>query len=211
MLRSPRLFLDFDQTLFNHHAFADWLDGVFVDSFQTAPGAFTGGFDRYHEMLDNGMRLYHNRAHVEELTGRRWDEMVPRIDEALEQAGRPDFCYEEVHQALGELTAIAADVRVVTFGQEAYQRYKINTCPVVSRLPVHVVSEPKRLFLAREFNDGVGGRLVDDRYPLDLPPGWEHIWIDRENGPAAPHRLDDGTWQVGSLSQVIEIATREGY
>ena len=194
---SERVFLDFDETLFDHIRMLGWLDGVMVSDYGLQPGEFAGTIDTHHDQIDSLHRLYRHRDHYG-LSGQRWEEISDEVRERATREGR-DFCYPDVHPFLGRLATMSdVDVRLLTFGDKEYQLYKIALCQELVRynLPVIVVDEPKRDFLAREFPDG--GTLVDDKYPLGLPKGWRHMLIDR-SGAFATTELDEGVQRIASL------------
>lgn len=199
---SPIILLDFDQTLFNHWAFAEWMDNFFVKRFGTMPSSFQNSFEGHHEEMPEGLRLYKHAGHIEQATGKSWAYVSGEIERACRADGK-DFCYPEVHDVLLDLVKSREDVRILTFGDGEYQRFKISSCQLLrqSNIGIHVVREPKRIFLKREFPKSPGV-LVDDKYPLNLPSNWLHIWITRHLEVRKPLTKQDGTIQISSLDQL---------
>ena len=199
-----KLFLDFDETLFNHQAMLEWMDVVWQDRYGVAAGLFADTINEYHNHVGDGHRLYKHREHFE-LSGKPWLEVSAEISKLIGDQNQ-DFCYPEVHKVIKKLTVEHKDLAILTFGDVEYQNYKISHCRVLRalKLPVHVVMEPKRLFLEREFAAQTGV-LVDDKHPLNLPNGWTHIWINRELSLKSPTELSDGVWQISSLSQLPQL------
>jgi hypothetical protein len=204
MKHITHLFLDFDETLFNHSRFLDWVDNFLVEHHQIEPAAFKSQIDAYHVLKAEKLRLYRHEAHIEAVTQRRWSFLSAELEKALKQRKR-DFCYPEAHATLKRLVKLPLDIRLLTYGDGAYQRFKLNTCSLLSqlRLPVHVVDEPKRLFLEREFPK-VQGILVDDKYPLRLPPNWQHVWINR-HGVIAAEKLAANEHIIASLAELDKV------
>lgn len=178
-MSKARLFLDFDETLFNHYSYLDWADN-FLQAYGVRKGAFSEKVEEYHTVLAEHLRLYDHKGHMEAvLGGHSWSFISGEIEHALEKE-RPDFCYPEVHKFLEYILEQGYEPRILTYGNGEYQRYKIKCCRYLSelRLPIHGVDEAKPDFLEREFPDGTG-ILIDDKGPLDLPENWQHIWLKR--------------------------------
>lgn len=200
------VFLDFDETLFNHYAYADWIDDVLAKKFGKPPGFFKNHFEGHHEQLvDPLLRIYRHREHFKAVTGRDWDYISGELEYERHQQNR-DFCFPDSHELLQWLTGQPYDVRILTFGDGEYQRHKLNTCQVIRRLeiPVHVVREAKRDFLKRSFGDTIGV-LIDDKHPLELPANWHEIHVRRQPPLSSPQRINDRIYRVSSLGQVKEL------
>jgi len=207
-MKHKYFFIDFDETLFNHRAYVDWLTGFLQDAYGIDTGDFLSTFDEYHEVKDEKglLRLYRHEQHILEQTGLTWPKISGEIEHQV-QAENRHFCYPDAHKFLVEAAVgRAGKVRLLTYGDEAYQRYKISLCRVVSHLPVHVVSTPKSVFLSEEYGGKeVSGILIDDKYPLDLPANWQHVWLNRNNKKLA----DPGAIEVSSLDLADIVASVE--
>lgn len=175
-----KIFLDFDETLFNHYAYLEWVD-EFLRDYKVEEGTYRKLISDFHTVKGENMRLYDHVGHIETVLGRSWGYISGELERAVGK-GRHDFCYEDAHDFLKKIIDNPRyDVRILTYGHGEYQRYKIKTCRVLSelRIPIHVVTEPKKDFLKREFPDAEDGILIDDKHPLHLPQNWQHIWINR--------------------------------
>lgn len=197
--------LDFDETLFNHVAFTEWADDQLADMLDIEPGSYRGSFGDHHTYLDNGMRLYDNRRHIEEVTGRTWSFVSGAIERRWHEAGEPDFCYPDVAKAINDLAEAHTPLSILTFGSEGYQRFKIGFCPILRGISVHVVEEPKRDYIAREFKPSELGVLIDDKPSLRLPSNWMHIWVNRRELVCEPLQIEEGVWQVSDLDQAGQV------
>lgn len=93
-----------------------------------------------------------------------------------------------------------ADVRVLTFGPDDYQRFKTSLCPSLRGLPVTTTLEPKRLLL--EANEEECW-LVDDKAIGDeLPGNVSFVQVSLEGNEVSRDEL----WPVyTSLTQVKEF------
>jgi hypothetical protein len=175
------IFIDFDETIFNHVDYIQFAAGVMSAEFGIDPVPYMESFDSYHDVMDGFHRLYRHDDHIREQAGMEWSMISGVISERASQLSL-DFCYDDAHRFSEEAVASGAIVRLLTYGDEAYQRYKISLCKEVAALPVHVVREPKAKFLERHFGGSTTrGILVDDKAPLHLPSNWEHAWINRDN------------------------------
>jgi hypothetical protein len=193
-------FVDFDETVFNHYAYLEWVDS-FLEQHNVIKGSFSVLVEDFHRFVIKNHRLYDHKGHIEKVTARSWEFLSGEIEKEL-SAGNHDFCYPEVHKALAAMVTKYPDVRLLTYGNGEYQRFKIKTCRYLSRLhlPIHVVNETKADFLRREFSAG-RGVLIDDRYPLNLPENWAHIWVNRGVKLKQPQRINDSVIQVSNLKQ----------
>lgn len=193
------LFVDFDETLFNHMAYLSWVED-FLEHYGVEKGSFVREIDQFHADLGGNMRLYDHQGHMQKISSRSWSFISGEIEKKLARSPN-DCCYEDAH-AFIKKAIINNDVRILTFGNGDYQRFKIKTCTLLSTLnvPIHVVDEPKSIFLNREYGSSQG-ILIDDKYPLNLPKGWRHIWIARNDLRAKPQALVDGAIKISSLAQ----------
>lgn len=193
-------FIDFDETIFNHMAYIQWLERYLIGRGIKKPNLLAT-IDDYHEDKGDKMRLYRHKEHIEDATGLKWSVLSADIEQAAGKLGK-DFCYPDAHEAIFKLSQKYNNVRILTYGDDEYQRYKIRTCSVISALniPIHVVGEHKRDFLKKQFGDThTRGVLVDDKHPLNLPDNWQHIWIHRNSGKKIHRRVADNTIEISSL------------
>ncbi len=199
------VFIDFDETLFNHYAYLDWAE-QFLKKFGMSPGAYRKTVDAFHTNMGEKLRLYNHEEHIFSASGKKWSYISGEFERELARNNH-DFCYEDTHDFLHEIMKSPYDVRILTYGNGEYQRYKIKTCKTLGGLhiPVHVVTQPKREFLAENFSKSPGV-LIDDKYPLNLPKGWTHFWINRATELNKP-KYDKNTNAVAisSLSQVASM------
>ncbi len=199
-----KLFIDFDETLFHHYSYLKWVDGVLMrKKLIKDSGEYEKLIEEFHEPKGENLRLYDHIGHMRVTTGRSWGYVSGELEKAL-QDGQHDFCYDDAHEFLKKAMKSDWDVRILTYGKGDYQRYKIKTCRVLTdlRIPVHVVTEPKREFLKREFGHGKGSILIDDKHPQRLSEGWVHIWVDRKKTAVQPEKSDKRVRKVHSLDEI---------
>lgn len=193
------LFLDFDETLFNHKAYLEWLEN-FLKKYGIKPGSFLQELDEFHEIKGENMRLYDHAGHMYRVSGKDWDYISGEVEDAL-MKNEQDFCYPDVHDFLESVKN--QNPRILTYGNGEYQRFKINRCKRIKKLhiPVHVVTRAKGEFLKNEFPNQPGV-LIDDKTPLYLPPHWLHVHINRKQELAKPKIISDRQVQISSLTQL---------
>lgn len=178
--RATHLFIDFDETLFEHLAFQAYSANMLNQLYDIDPQRYLENFDPYHEVQQGMHRLYQHEDHLRDTTGLEWDTYSGQLTESVRRDEAAHFCYDDAHEFVEEASKSGMSVRLLTYGIEAYQRFKISLCPVIGRLPVHIVCEPKGDFLSRHFSDAsIKGILVDDKIPIPLPDNWQHIWLNR--------------------------------
>lgn len=194
------LFLDFDETLFNHMAYLKWLED-FLKKYGVKPGSFLQEIDEFHEIKGENMRLYDHAGHMYRVSGKDWDYISGEVESAL-MKNEQDFCYPDVHDFLDSIINLSP--RILTYGNGEYQRFKIGRCKHIKKLhiPVHVVNRAKGEFLKKEFPDQ-SGVLIDDKTPLYLPANWLHVYINRKEELANPKITSDRQVQINNLTQVI--------
>lgn len=207
-MSKTHIFVDFDETLFNHMAYASWLDEQLhkMKLSSKKHSSFSQSIDDYHDVFSDKplVRFYRHAEHMHGVSGKSWELMSGEIEKLIHDQHK-DFCYPDAHELLRWLAKEAYDVRVLTFGDGEFQRFKLMICPYLSqnRLPIHVVKQFKKDFLKDNFKD-TNGVLIDDRYPLDLPKGWTHIWLDRSEPLKAPKVVKKDVIRISSLAQVPE-------
>ncbi len=205
-MKYDHIFIDFDETLFEHAKFLTWLEKFLIAEHAMVPGAFRNKINEFHEVKSENLRLYKHAEHMREATGKSWEYISGEIERALRQS-HVDFCYPEAHDLLELLHESDADMRILTYGNGEYQRFKIRTCRVIQSLniPVHVVARPKNEFLL-EVLPNTRGVLVDDKR-LHLPPNWDSVWINRAEKLYEAKQLDERTYQISSLDQLPPLLT----
>jgi FMN phosphatase YigB (HAD superfamily) len=184
------IFVDFDETLFDHAAMNRWLDGVMAGEGLIEPGAYFDTIGIYHEQLTPILRRYRHADHFSDIVKKDWAYMAGYIKTKV-QSQPCQFCYPDSHDFLRRCVSSGVDTRILSFGHGDYQRFKMNMCAVLSELdlPIHIVDAPKTQFLKKHFAHLKKGALVDDKYPLDLPSNITHALIDR--GDIYRGRVDD--------------------
>lgn len=181
------LSIDFDETLFDYRAYVDWVDGQLSSEYGMPTGKFVGTMDEFHDTMHDGplrLRMYRHHDHAEHAAGLGWHELRGKIETALSQSGQ-HFCYPDSHEfVLAALRAGFEQVRLLTYGSDEYQRYKISLCPIMRGLLVDIVDIPKAEFLRANYGDpSIQGILVDDKAPHGLPENWKHVWLNRAGRP----------------------------
>ncbi len=185
MKRQQMLFIDFDETLFQHNKFQEWFSGYITKKYLVDTAKYLKTFGKYNYVKDvkGLLRLYKHKEHLLNETGLSWQLLSGEIQEAVSEQGL-DFCYSDAHKFLTDAQNSGIEkVRLLTYGDPDFQRFKISLCRIARDLPVHIVGEPKAEFLNKEFGGAsVYGVLLDDKAPLNLPKNWQHLWLNRYSG-----------------------------
>ncbi len=199
------VFIDFDETLFDHKKFAEWLDNYFVKLRLCKKGELLDTFEQYHDAQDKQglLRLYRHEDHIRAVTGVEWGLIVDKIKARIKK-DNVHFCYDDSHHFLQSVDLQNFEkVGILTYGNKEYQLFKIGLCNLVSALPIRVVDVHKAKYLLKNFvGPNINGVLVDDKAPLNLPPSWEHYWLNR-NFIVAPQ--NSRHIEVNSLEQATEM------
>lgn len=177
-----------------------------LEKFGAKAGVYKQTVDKFHTQVDDLLRLYRHEEHIEFASKKSWAYLSGEIEQALSR-GNHDFCYSDTHAFLQKIVKTYKDVRILTYGNGEYQRYKINLCRFLSalRIPVHVVNQPKRQFLSAHFGK-IAGILIDDKYPLDLPTNWTHFWINRKGKVNhTAYTAKDNAFEITTLNQFFDV------
>lgn len=103
-----------------------------------------------------------------------------------------------------------AHLAILTFGDPQYQRLKIDSLTPLHHMSTHIVQEPKRDYITRNFPHRTGW-LVDDKPGQNLPHGWGEIHLDRSAARQYPQKMGDNITQICELGQIADaIRTLNG-
>ncbi|MCW1908089.1 MAG: hypothetical protein KIH63_001970 [Candidatus Saccharibacteria bacterium] len=203
------IFIDFDETLFEHYAFAAWIEDLLHEKGELTmgKGSFMASINAYHEVLQQVplLRLYRHRDHYAYTTKSGWQALSAEIHKQA-KTSKADFSYPDAKRFIDVVNGFGVTVKILTYGDQEYQLFKIASCTVsgVAHLETEVILEPKSSYIASTYA-GTRGVLVDDKYPLSLPDGWVHIWLDREATLTAPKQLEHGVIKVANLDQALKL------
>lgn len=123
-------------------------------------------------------------------------------DAVFAELGGSDFAdgrleYEGTAELVATLQRLGYEVRVLTFGEDATQRFKASLCPSLRGLAVVTTRRPKP-----EVLDDLQEEcwLVDDK-PLghELPGNVSFIQVNQEEAPVPP----DTEWEVRSSLPLV--------
>lgn len=188
------LFLDLDRTLFD--------TDLFVKEFWHA-AAKLYNFDPIHQIAQlsswykpvGDFGYYSVEDHVRAALGKTAAEVGEAVRPILQNThfAYPDTSEIPTWQARGDY-----ELRILTFGGEWLQKYKLSLTPTLNGLPYDIILVAKGDFIAKNFTDAQGF-LVDDKLGNNLPPTFKQIWINRITDMKNP-----GIITVQSLTQVQE-------
>lgn len=190
------LFLDLDRTLFDTVRFVNVL-------WQTIGRAYTIDHEKqlatmlgWYKQVGE-LRYYRFEDHVQQATGQTADQVAVKIRPHL---AAHDFLYPDTAeiknwQARGDYT-----LRILSFGGEWFQKFKISLSPAIADLPADIILQPKNQFIATHFA-GARGFLVDDKRNPHLPKGFTEVWLQRDT---LQNAKESSLIIVNSLIEVTE-------
>lgn len=195
--QKPILFVDFDRTLFDTASFTTKLWEAVAKRYDLDAEKAKVEGEKYFTYVG---RLYDYDffAHMRKLTGLSDAIIADAIREDL--AGH-DFRYEDSAEAFAWLEA-GHDVRILTFGNEPYQRLKLSLAPEFLSLPIMIIRESKADYLGWAHATQQGW-LVDDKPDQRLPIGFKEINLNRASD--LPVAQQSGYVIVNSLKHVRNI------
>lgn len=162
------LLLDFDRTLFDTARFVErlwnWLAkhyGIDAEHEKSRVAEFS------HHVGD--MYSYDFFGHVAALAID--GQSISR--RAHQELADENFLYPDASAAL------VLSPQILTFGNEPYQRFKLDFCPELADIKSTIIEEPKELFIARTLPD-TPVVLVDDKLLRTLPPNLRFVHLDRQ-------------------------------
>ena len=188
------VYLDLDNTLFN-------LEGVealwaYVESrYPEAEGAYAN-HEQYHQQVGE-LAYYDLTAH---LTALGLDPEFIYEELAASELADGTYQYDGAAELVTSLQALGFEVRVLTFGEDGYQRAKASLCPALRGIQVITTRRPKAEVL-EDLEEGCW--LVDDR-PIgnELPNNVSFVQVVLNDKPV-PSYTD---WTVKrSLSEVKDF------
>lgn len=188
----PTFYLDLDRTLFRTDQAAE----VFAMIEQLYPANYhaRNGYARRAEhyvyprqALGDRVTYYHDVAQWLRDVGIDEQEAFARLSRSTLADGR--FEYSGVAQLVSELRA-HGDVKLLTYGEDRYQRFKASLCPSLKGLEIITTLEPKSDYL-NEFGRK-GDWVIDDKRIEGLKPGITAIRVvHNSDEPDICHSLDE--------------------
>ena len=193
MYMKPTFYIDLDRTLFRT--------------------------DRVGEIFDSIERLYPHNQHIKEgyeqrhayyVTSRQTDgddssyyhDLVTQLCDAeldcedvflklASQIGDGRFEYSGAKELIDTARA-RGDVKILTYGEDTYQRFKASLCPALTDVEVISIIEPKPQYL--NTNAVAGDWIIDDKQMSGVKPGIRAVRIQHDaNVPAEVHSLAEVT------------------
>ncbi len=176
-MKKPILLLDLDRTLFNTEYFTKTLWSFMVAAYNIDLNAELEKAKKFYH-YSGEMYDYDFRQHIRSLG--LDPEVVKEV--FLDQYRHETFIYDDTKEVLG--LGQEYDIRLLTYGGEWYQLFKIATCSELSHVPVDIVLEQKADYLRNRYvKDDV--TLVDDKLLTEYsgaewPAHVQFIWLNRE-------------------------------
>lgn len=195
--KKPILFVDFDRTLFDTASFTTKLwESVSRRYNLDAEKAKTEG-QAYFNYVGN-LYDYDFFSHMRKMTG---SSDVGIADAVREDLAGHDFCYPDSDEPFAWADE-GHDVRILTFGNEPYQRLKLSLAAEFMDLPIMIIRESKAEYLGWA-HEAQQGWLVDDKPDQRLPVGFKEINLNRTSD--LPIAQQSGYVIVNSLKHVRNV------
>lgn len=192
--RDARVLVDFDRTLFDTSSFVEWLWEALETVYGVDAEAEKERASEFY-IYSGDWYDYQFFTHLEAIPVMREVERETFIRTML-SIERPTFLFDDAQAILPRCDEI------ITFGNRAYQEFKLSFCPEVSDLPVTIIQESKADYVRHHYEGPLV--LIDDKHLENELPDWvRFVLIDRtQTEPFMKHR--DNFMSVKSL----EVLTR---
>jgi hypothetical protein len=189
------IFVDFDRTLFRTDFLFTKLWEAVAELYPQADVLKANAeIGQWYEIIEDHYKHYLFPQHLLHATGVDFEEAQPLL---LKRLSQYDFLYPDVHAA-NEWPKAGYEVRILTFGGEPFQKFKLKLAPQCKQ-PHDIILEPKGIFLARHYMD-VEGFMVDDKRNPGLPQNIKEVWLSRKS-----KATEDAIITISSLEQMQEF------
>lgn len=195
---SPTFYIDLDRTLFH----TDKAEDIFGALASAYPGnaCIAEGYDQRGEYYvfpheDDDVTYYHDIVAQLRAAGVDCKEAFSRIRPQLSD-GR--FEYPGVSHLIAVLRARGA-VKILTYGEDTYQRFKVELCPSLGGIEVITIIESKSAYL----NRCATGEdwIIDDKVMTGITNGMHAVRVQHTEGENADaHSLSE-------VAAIVEQAT----
>lgn len=182
----PTFYLDLDRTIFHTENIAD----IFASLAQLYPENeyLKGAYEQRHEYfvtsdLSDASYYYDFVQHLCDVE-LDCDVAFSRL---VKQLGDGRFEYEGAEE-LVRVASERGDVKVLTYGEDRYQRFKASLCPSLANVEIITIIESKVEYLNTHAR--VGDWMIDDREMPGVKPGVTVLRIQHDKTiPADVHSL----------------------
>lgn len=196
-MTKPTFYVDLDRTLFRTEKVADIFAEVarlYPDNEHVHKGYETRSNHYVYAQEGDDSSLYHHDF-VQWLRdiGLDADSVFQRLAGSVLADGR--FEYKDVDRLIGVLQK-RGTVKILTYGEDRYQRFKALLCPSLRDVEVVTTLASKEQYLNKHAKDG--DWIIDDKEISGLRPGIMSVRI--------VHSMH-GSSSVASLADVITVVT----
>lgn len=169
-----QIVLDLDRTTFETDRFTGDVKGVLHRDFDVSPADFTVDMRR-HRHLNHGLSHYDFYGHMLD-----YGLDAQQVEDALRHglAGNV-YHYPDVPPFIAEAHARNIPADLLTHGEDRLQLLKRSFAPALGGLTMHIVLEPKGLYLAEYFTQE-DTYVIDDMLIHNLPANVRQIRMDRD-------------------------------
>lgn len=167
---------DLDRVLFDTDAFTNDITDISHELCGVPRQQFADDATRYRVIGMHGLRHYDYAAQIAGY-GVSINDIYPKV---LREIGRlaKQYVYPDVAEVLARCDTDQDNTFILTYGDDMYQRLKLEVSPQLHDIKSRIVLEPKGQYISASLPKSEGV-LFDDTPQEWLPSGWEHVLIDR--------------------------------
>lgn len=191
------LYFDLDRTLLDTNLFNETLWALIEERYgidaeqqwKRAPEFF---------VYDRQLYSYEFFDHLKDLSLDN-DEVATWL---LAELRKRKLLYEDARPAL-DWANHSYEVRILTYGGNRYQRFKIDACPQLADIPVDIVLAPKAEFFSTHTDPAI---LVDDKpIAAELPGHVIFVHLERTQSEQITRHDEPKYISIKSLENIKEV------
>lgn len=192
----PTFYVDLDRTLFITDRVGEIFDAI--ERLYPDNKHIKGGYERrrtycvFPRQLEGDDAMYYHDI-VAQLrdAGLDSNEVFTRLTDDICDG---KFEYPGIAELIQTLQA-RGEVKILTYGEDLYQRFKVSLCPSLAGIEVVSTVEPKTQYLNE--NASAGDWIIDDKLMTDIKPGIRVVRIQHyPNVPADVYSLHELTIMI---------------
>lgn len=188
----PHVLVDFDRTLLDTDLFIDELWRAIATEYGVDPEYEKQRATSFYEFFGDwyDYQFFDHIAAIPEITHTQ-AEFEANIRARLSSK---QFLFSDAEPTLNLYDEI------LTFGNHAYQRFKLSMCPELRDIPVTIIREMKADYVKHHYQAPLV--LIDDKRLEDELPEWVDFYLIDRTQEAAVVRHSDSFISISSLREL---------